>query len=185
MTTTGTLLTMEQFSELPDYDERTGNRYELDHGELIVVPPPKPIHDVLKSRIGKRLILFVNNHGLNGEVYVETGFVLDEDSWRVPDVSYLTEERVRAIDMDVPLGSAPDLAIEVASPSESRPAVQRKIDHFPASGAKVVWALYPAQRELHVHRTGQKVVKLGAEDSLQEPTLLPGFRVTVADLFAV
>ncbi len=184
MTSTGTLLTMEQFSKLPDYDERTGNRYELDHGELIVVPPQKPIHDLVKCEVVRLLHRHLDRGNLPGKVLFETGFVLDEDSWRVPDVSFLTEEHVRAIDMDVPLGPAPDLAIEVVSPSQRRPAVQRKIDHFLASGAKVVWALYPAQRELHIHRTGQKVVKLGAEDSVEEPTLLPGFRVTVADLFA-
>lgn len=185
MTSTGTLLTMERFSELPDYDERTGNRYELDHGELIVVPPQKPIHDLVKSEVARLLHVHLYLQKVRGKVLIETGFVLDEDSWRVPDVSFLSEERIRAIDMDVPLGPAPDLAIEVVSPSESRPAVQRKIDHFLASGSKVVWALYPAQRELHVHRTGQKVVKLGAADAVEEPTLLPGFRATVADLFAV
>lgn len=185
MTSTETLLTMEQFGELPDYDERTGNRYELDHGELIVVPPQKPIHDLIKSELARLLHIHFYRSNLRGKVLIETGFVLDEDSWRVPDISFLSEERVRAIDMDVPLGPAPDLAIEIVSPSERRPAVQRKIDHFLASGAKVVWALYPAQSELHVHRTGQKVVKLGASDFVEEPTLLPGFRVLVADLFAI
>lgn len=185
MTSTGTLLTMERFSELPDYDERTGNRYELDHGELIVVPPQKPIHDLVKCEVAYLLRSRSERRKLPGKVLTETGYVLDEDSWRVPDVSFLSEERVRAIDMNVPLGPAPDLAIEVVSPSERRPVVRRKIDHFLASGAKVVWALYPALRELHVHRTGQNVVKLCASDFVEEPTLLPGFRVLVADLFAV
>lgn len=185
MFTAGTLLTMEQFSELPDYDERTGSRYELDHGELIVEPPQKPMHDLVKNGVGKRLMYFVRDRGSKSAVSVGAGFVLDEDSWRVPDVSFLSEDRVRAIDMDIPLGPAPDLAIEVVSPLESRPAVQRKIDHFLASGAKVIWALYLAERDLHIHRTGHKVVKLGAEDSVEEPTLLPGFRAAVAELFAV
>jgi Uma2 family endonuclease len=180
---TGTLLTLEQFFEMPDSNEKTGERYELAHGELIVVPPPPAIHERTKNFVAKLLILFLDGYDVPGMILVETGFTLDEESWRRPDVSFISEEREAAQDLNEPYDSGPELAIEVVSPSESRAMLARKIDHFLASGTRRVWALYPETRQVHVHEIG-KVTKLNSDDTLEEPELLPGFSMRVADLFS-
>src|SRR5713226_8562698 len=112
---TKTLTTLRQFYELPDDD--SGYTYELDHGELIKMPPSPAKHERIKNRIAKLLILALQKLDL-GEVLVETGFEIDLESWRRPDVSFIGKERVKQIDDEKPLAGAPDIAIEVYSVSD-------------------------------------------------------------------
>lgn len=79
----GTLLTLEQFFELPDFEQ-----YELVHGELIPLLLQPALHEKKKNEVGWILHCFVNS----GEVLVECGFQLDEDSWRRADVAFLLDE---------------------------------------------------------------------------------------------
>jgi Uma2 family endonuclease len=180
-----TLLTLEQFSALPEFDERTGCKYELDHGELIIVSPQGWEHERLKRDVLLQLSRYFEGHaGLNRAV-VETGFVLDEDSWRRPDVAVMSESAIREAEEDrrLPLDGPPELSIEIASPSDTSAMIGRKVDHFLAAGTKTIWVIYPATRQVHVHKAGCKTEKLGAEQFLEEPEILPGFRIQIAQLF--
>ena len=180
-----TLLTLEQFSALPEYDERTGCSYELDHGELIIVSPQGWEHEDLKNNLCELLRTHLRKAGMQRRAVVETGFVLDEDSWRKPDIAVMSEETLRKADLDRrrPLDGAPELSIEIASPSDTSAMIGRKVDHFLAAGSKTVWVLYPDSRQVHVHRVGRKTAKLDRTEYLQEPEILPGFRIQVAQLF--
>ena len=95
-----TLLTLEQFSALPDFDERTGCKYELDHGELIVVSPQAWEHERLKGRLFMLLANYIEAHKLEGTAVVETGYILDEDSWRKPDVAVMSADALRRAEED-------------------------------------------------------------------------------------
>jgi Uma2 family endonuclease len=182
---TATLLTLEQFSALPEYDERTGSSYELDHGELIVVSPQAWKHESLKRKVFLVLTNYFQERGLPNYAVMETGFVLDEDSWRKPDVAIMSEEALRLVEHDpeLPLEGAPELAIEIASPSDTSAMIGRKADHFLAAGSKTVWVFYPDARQVHVHRVGQKTAKLGLDQFLEEPGILPGFHIELSKLF--
>lgn len=182
---TSTLLTLEQFSALPEFDERTGCSYELDHGELIIVSPQGWEHEDLKNNLCELLRTHLRRTGMHRRAVVETGFVLDEDSWRKPDIAVMSEETLRRADKDRkrPLDGAPELSIEIASPSETSAMIGRKVDHFLAAGSKTIWVLYPDTKQVHVHKVGQKTAKLGSEQILEESEILPGFRIPVADLF--
>lgn len=182
---TATLLTLEQFSALPDYDERTGCSYELDHGELIVVSPQAWEHESLKGRVFLLFAKYFEDQGVPNLAVVETGFILDEESWRKPDVAVMSQDALRRADQDRkrPLEGAPELAIEVASPSETRGMIGRKVDHFLAAGSKTVWVLYPDTRQVQIHKVAQKSVKLGPDQFLDAPDILPGFRIEVRRLF--
>jgi Uma2 family endonuclease len=182
---TATLLTLEQFSALPEFDERTGSSYELDHGELIIVSPQAWEHEKLKGKLFLLLSSYFEKHGVPGCAVVETGFILDEESWRKPDVAVMSEQALGRAEADPkqPLEGAPELAIEVASPSDTSAMIGRKVDHFLAAGSKAVWVLYPATQQLHVHKVGRKTTKLGPAEYLEEPEILPGFRMEVRQFF--
>jgi Uma2 family endonuclease len=182
---TATLLTLEQFSALPEFDERTGSSYELDHGELIVVSPQAWKHEGLKRKIFLLLSSYFQNHGMPNCAVMETGFILDEDSWRKPDVAVMSNELLQRVEQDseLPLEGAPELAIEVASPSDTSAMIGRKVDHFLAAGSKAVWVFYPESQQVHVHKVGQKTAKLGADHFLEEPAILPGFRSAISQIF--
>src|SRR5436305_2103414 len=113
---TKTLLTADELEQMPDDDSL---RTELDEGELITMPPAGEEHGYRGNRIAFLLTSFVSKHRL-GRVYgADTGFRLAPDTVRSPDVAFVRAERVKAIHSRGFAIGAPDLAVEVFSPSDS------------------------------------------------------------------
>jgi Uma2 family endonuclease len=175
-----TQLTLEQFQQLPD---RPG-RQELNAGELIEMAPPFYSH----SRVLRAIFLHLHEAAKPQRrfvVYSETAYLLVRDpaTVRVPDVSLVAAERLQNVDQDSYIEGAPEVAIEVVSPSETAVGLNEKIRQFLAAGAKVVIAAYPKTRELHIYRPGVSTLLLGGADRLEIPEALPGWSVLVDDLF--
>ena len=80
---------------------------------------------------------------------------------------------------------APDLAIEVASPDQHRPEMAAKALQYLAAGVQTVWIIWPGRREVDVWRSGspEPVVMLKSDNQLEDPELLPGFSLRVAEIF--
>jgi len=175
---TKTLLTVEQFEQLPD----DGLRHELDEGELISMPSPFGQHGQIQLRVGSILTNFVGPRSL-GLLFVETGFRLSHDTVRGPDVSFIRAERASALDLKRRFECAPDLAIEIISPSETAAEIAHKVRQYLQAGAAVS-VVYPEDRTIHVFETSKNARILEADDLLEAPNLLPGFSVRVSELFA-
>lgn len=176
-----TLLTVEQFERLPQPED---HRAELDEGELIEVTFPTPKHNRVLRIIGRLLEDFALKSGA-GEVFPsDTGYVLGDGTLRGPDVSFITAERARALDPNRNIPGAPDLAIEVVSPTDTISAMRRKVRQYLEAGARVVWVIDPDAREAQVYTnaTAPPVI-LAAQDHLKCPELLPGFQIAVSALF--
>ena len=172
-----TLLSLAEFFAMPG----DGVDYELVHGELVRRPPQPYIHDLVKNHIQELLALYLSTNRL-GRVFVETGSVLDEGSWRQPDVAYFRKERLASQDPNKPIHGAADICVEVVSPSNTHREMDERARHFLATGAQCVWIVYPATKEVQV-RTKTETSWLGSEDELAHPDLLPGFSARVQDLF--
>jgi Uma2 family endonuclease len=173
---TRTLLTAEQFEQLPD----DGMRHELDQGELIVMPPPGLPHAIVQARVIELLSVFVNTQSF-GVVLGEAGFRLGSETVRAPDAAFIRAQRIRERDLDRFEGG-PDLAIEVISPSESAVDIDRKVDQYLAAGA-IVWVLYPSSRKVVVWDSSKQARSYSGDDVLECPALLPGFSVRVSEFF--
>jgi Uma2 family endonuclease len=173
-----TLLTVEQFELLPD----DGMRHELDEGELIVMPSPFGEHGQIQLATGSILRSFVRSRSL-GLVFVETGFRLSRDTVRGPDVSFVRAERASSLDLKKRFECAPDLAIEIISPSETAADIAHKVRQYLQAGS-TVWLVYPDDRAVHVFETSKNARVLEGDDLLEAPNLLPGFSVRVSELFA-
>ncbi|HEX4498084.1 MAG TPA: Uma2 family endonuclease, partial [Thermoanaerobaculia bacterium] len=79
---------------------------------------------------------------------------------------------------------APDLAVEVVSPSERAEPVQERVRDWFAAGARAVWMLFPATASVHAYRSPSDVRILQRGDLLAgDGDLLPGFSCPIADLF--
>lgn len=126
---TKTLLTVEQFEQLPD----DGMRHELDEGELISMPPAMGRHGSVQGKTFSLLLNFVSPRFL-GRAFVETGFRLSCDTVRAPDVSFRAD-RAGALDLDSRFECAPDLAVEVISPSETASEIAHKVRQYLRAGA--------------------------------------------------
>jgi Uma2 family endonuclease len=176
---TQTLLTLEQFDQLPVVE---GVLYELDEGEVVTMTEPMPRHNLVRDNIAAFLWDFAHPRNL-GRVFLETGYQLSPETVRIPDVSFVLADRMREIDLDRRIPGAPALAVEVVSPTDLAQDLARKVDQYLAAGAQEVWVVYPNMREVHVFREGGAASVLGPDDILEAPGLLPGFAVKVVLLF--
>ncbi|MCS6880702.1 MAG: Uma2 family endonuclease [Oscillochloridaceae bacterium] len=178
--TTSRLLTVEEFAALPP----GASRRELVGGEVVETMPPGGIHGILAALITAALSQWSRQRG--GYVGIESGFVLQQDpaTVRAPDVYYVRAERLP--ETGVPEGFwtiAPDLAVEIVSPSDSADGLHEKVRDYLAAGASAVWVVYPRSRSITVHTPDGLARTYGPEASLESPDLLPGFSLKIADLF--
>ena len=178
---TKTLITADELEQMPDDDSV---RIELDEGELITMPPVGLDHGDYETNIAILLGSYVKKHRL-GRVYTgDTGFRLRDDTVRAPDIAFVRRERVDAIYRRGFGKGAPDLAVEIFSPSDSIRQLMRKVKQYFAAGCHTVWIVYPDRQEVNVLEASGADRLLKAGDTIEAPELLPGFSVPVADFFA-
>ncbi|MGH9359739.1 MAG: Uma2 family endonuclease [Terriglobia bacterium] len=173
---TGTLLTVEEFVQLL---ESRDVWYELVEGEVVALSPGMFLHNRIRDKLLMILTAFVESRKL-GTVVSEQPFHLFGNTVRYPDVAFVGSGK------DLPLRAlpkgAPDLAIEVISPSNTPREIDQRVSDFFAAGCKRVWLVYPDHREVYIHGLSG-VTRRTAEELLEEPELLPGFSVKVSSVF--
>jgi len=175
-----TLVTAAELERMPDDDSV---RIELDEGEIIRMPPAGMEHGDCGAELAFQLTSFVKKHGL-GKVYsADTGFRLTDDTVRAPDVAFVRKERIAEVHRTGFGHGAPDLAVEIFSPSDSVRQLMRKVKQYFAAGCHTVWIVYPEQREVQVLDAAGADRLLRPGDSLEAPDLLPGFSLPLASLF--
>ena len=158
-------MTVEQFAQMHTADTED---YELVEGELRPLPSGTYRHNRIRDRIGYLLWSYFTQNPIGDEV-------------RRPDLAVLFNEHLRRIDLDrIPAPLAPDIAIEVVSPSESAVELRRKVRDYLRGGSQEVWVVDRSNGEVLVH-TSAGIRVLQEMDVLESP-LLPGFRLGLADL---
>jgi Uma2 family endonuclease len=174
-------LTADDLEQMPDDDSV---QLELDEGELITMAPASEDHGNVELELARVLANHVKANKL-GRVYCgDTGFRLSDDTVRAPDVAFVRAERVPALRSKGFAKGAPDLAVEILSPANTFRQMHRKIRQYFATGCQVVWVVDRDLQEVEVFHADGSSQTLIATDTLAAPTLLPGFTVTVAELFA-
>jgi Uma2 family endonuclease len=119
-------------------------------------------------------------------VMTGVGFQLswDPDTVRAPDVAFLSPRRLREVEgVTGYVPGAPDLAVEVISPTDLYLDVEDTIAEWLEHGTQVVFVVNPWRKVVAVHRPGQPVVILGIEDTLSAEDVVPGWSLAVRDLF--
>ncbi len=182
MVTTMRPVTAEELLHMPD----DGFRYELVRGELRKMAPAGHEHGRIAASIAIRLGMHTVEGEL-GEVYVaEPGFRLesDPDHVRAPDAAFVRRERAAAA-RGAPgfFPGAPDLAVEVISPSDSYTEVEEKVADWLDAGTLAVVVVNPRNRTVKVHRSRNDIAVLGESDTLEVGDVVPGWRMAVKDIF--
>jgi Uma2 family endonuclease len=174
----------EELLKLPNGE---GKRYELVEGQLRVMCAAGFEHGRVASTANWLLGNHVRATGLGLTLGAETGFVLarDPDTVRAPDAAFVSQARADEVGTTLGFwpGGAPDLAIEVVSPEDSRPYVRAKALNWLDAGASAVLVLHPRSRSATVYRPGGEVHSY-TEGTLDLSDAVPGWRVAVADFFA-
>ncbi len=164
-----------------------GDRYELVDGKLV-----EQKMGAASAFLAGKIFAALNAHNdlhKQGWVFPDgTGFDCfgdDDDDVRKPDVSFVSKGRLPG--RIVPEGFisiAPDLAIEVLSPTDISSQVDEKVEDYLDHGVKVVWVVHPSLKMIRVHRLEGPDAQLRGDAILEEPQLLPGFRLSLKELFA-
>ncbi|MGH9880892.1 MAG: Uma2 family endonuclease, partial [Pyrinomonadaceae bacterium] len=121
-----------------------------------------------------------------GRVYgAETGFKLesDPDTVLAPDIAFVSREHLGTISKKYREG-APDLAVEVISPSESRQKIEKKVGQWLQLGARAVWIVNPQTGTVGIHRDNGEVKLLSGSDELTGADVVPGFQIPLTEIFS-
>lgn len=174
MGTKAMTMTAEQYAAL---DEPEGVRYELSEGELVVTPSAMFFHNRICKRIAYPLIGFTGRHKL-GEVVWETDFQLNEDTVRRPDIAFISAEKLALIDPHKRLQMAPDLVVEIASPSDRPDDLMQKVQQYLKAGTATVLVIYPEAHLAYLYR-GHGNVQVFEKGPIELP---PGFTIDLDEI---
>jgi Uma2 family endonuclease len=187
-------MTFEEFTE-----KYAGKRYEYFDGRAVPMgpeasgedgevyaAPTKGIHGLLAMESGSLVRNHVREKKLGMVFGAETGFLLRQEPpiMRAADIAFIARERLPGIDLSDWL-PVPDLAVEVISEHDLAKEIHRKVQQCLNAGVRLVWVVYPEDRQVVVYRPGEAAVTLGVGDTLDGGDVLSGFSVTLAALFAI
>ncbi|MDX2045004.1 MAG: Uma2 family endonuclease [Acidobacteriota bacterium] len=170
--------------------ELDGKEYDLQEKGYELIDGKWEAKDMGSSRhggVGTRLIIEMGMHvklnRLGGVYGPDTTFQIGHNE-RLPDISFISAARMpEEGETDGKWLVAPDLAVEVVSPSESWAKVNRKIHDYFSSGVQQVWLVSLEFNEIHVYDSPKGMIVLGEDDQLTSEKLLPGFRCSIRELF--
>ena len=158
----------------------------MQAGVLVAEPQPFPRHAQIEARLAHALFDFAEPRGL-GVVLTEGGFLLsrDPDTVRGPDVSFVRADRFDAGEAGRAFfAGAPDLAVEILSPSNRPGDMHAKVADYLAAGSKLVWVIDPDRGVASVYRTLLAPRRIAAGGALDGEDVLPRFSLPLESLLA-
>jgi Uma2 family endonuclease len=182
MATANQLVTAEELLRMPD----DGYRYELVRGELRKMAPAGYLHGRIAINITTPLDRHVRAHNLGVVCAAETGFKLasNPDVVCAPDVAFIRRERVEEVgDVEGYWPGAPDLAVEVISPSDTYADVQEKVVDWIEAGTRMILLVMPRKRTVTIYRSLTDIVMLTEHETLDGADVVPGWKLPVRELF--
>jgi Uma2 family endonuclease len=178
-----TNITAERLFDMPD----DGSRYELVNGVLHMMSPAGSEHGDIASRILRRLGDHVERCQLGKTYAAETGFLIasSPDTVRAPDAAFVSDQRLATVEPTrgyLPL--APDLVVEVISPSDSYSDVEAEATDWLNAGTLVVLVADPANAVLKSYEpTGIRTYRKG--DVFQAGSACSGWQLSVDDALQI
>jgi Uma2 family endonuclease len=162
-----------------------GNRYEVIDGGLYVTPPPLVIHQFGLGRLYVRLANHINDDDLGIILPAPVGVKLDDENGLQPDLLFISNAR-RHIISERGVEWAPDLVVEVISPStESRDRGIKK-RRYAAAGVPRYWMLLPREKALEAYELGEddyQLVGMFGPGSIFRPALFPGLEIPIDEIW--
>lgn len=172
------------FKDLEYFQQQNpGYPMELVDGEIIVMSPSGYESEEVATRFSTFMNMWVMPRSAGRVTGSSAGFNLPNSDMRAPDVSFVLAERLRRSPKSF-AELAPDLIVEVKSPTDSLKKLESKIESFLSLGTKVGILINPETRIVKLYRSEQDVITLQDGDILTVPELLPGWEVSISDLWS-
>jgi len=161
--------------------------HEVVNGELVMSPKNNWYHGRICSRLLIAIGNFVFEHRLGAVLDSSTGFWMFNRNCRAPDVSFVPKSRLAALGFKPNekrfFPGAPDLAVEILSPGNTRAEIDERLRDFFASGTRLAWIINPETESVEICHSLTQRQLLGSGAFLDGAGLLPGFKYPIADLF--
>lgn len=177
MATAHSIITHDDLLRLP----KDGNKCEVVDGELRVSPAGL-LHERIVARLIGLLVPFARQRRLGDVLGSNVLYVLPGGNKRAPDVSFVAAGRLTNVRDSVFPALAPDLAVEVVSPSDSARTVLDRVGEYLQAGVRLVWVIDPEAKRATAYRQLTDVRHLAAGDELDGEDVLPGFLCALSDL---
>ena len=177
---TDRLYTYEDYLKIDD-----DSQYELIGGKLILVPSPRTIHQRISRKLSGFIGGFVDKNNLGELLCAPTDVLLSETEKPQPDILFISKERLDII-TEMNIQGAPDLVVEILSPSTGKNDRVEKSRMYYKHGVKEYWIVDPDHKTIEVFIPAEKSWNLfqsyDDEDILTSP-LLTGLEIQLRDIF--
>jgi Uma2 family endonuclease len=176
--------TFAEFSQQPQY---AGKLLELVHGEIVEMSKPGGKHGFVLMRIARWIANWVFDQDLGYVTAAETGYITrrsadGRDTVRGLDLGFIRKARLPDGLPDGFIPFTPDLAVEVISPGNAAQDIHDKVLELLNGGTRLIWLVYLNSQTVMVY-TPDSVTILRQGDTLDGGDVLPGFTLSVADIF--
>lgn len=179
--------------DLLEYPDDSRWQYELVEGRLVRMPASGYNASKIALRLAAMLLNYVDSHGKGGVTGPDGTYNLTrqgetKETGLVPDIAFVQADREptrSSPDYDKAFYGAPDLAVEIVSPSQYRPEMAAKARRYLDAGARLVWIVWPKYQQVDVWRQGssEPVATLNIGGTLDGLDVVPGFTFPLAQLF--
>jgi Uma2 family endonuclease len=176
------LLTAAEFARRPD----PGYPEELVRGRIVPMPPPNRRHGQICNKTGRIFGNFAEEHDLGQVLSNDSGVITEQgpDTVRGADIAFYSYQRIARGPLPTDYGAEPpELIVEVRSPSDRWPKILAKVAEYLEAGVLAVVVLDDDSRTALLSMADQAPRRLGPDDELTIPEILPGFAVPVRRFF--
>ena len=162
---------------------KNGHKYEYVNGEVVMSPAKMP-HERVSHRLGFLVELYLQKNPI-AEVYgSSTGFRMASGNLLSPDLSVVLLSHFPGGEEPEGFGYfAPDIAVEVVSPSERKGKLAKKIEEYFANGSQLVLVINPKSKTVTVYRSPENTAIFSEYQTLELSPILPGFSCQVGEIF--
>ena len=165
-----------------------GAPYQLIEGELIMTPAPNPRHQIISANIFKRLSQFTDEKQAGMALYSPVDVYLEEENAFQPDIVFISKMRQDIIKQDGIYG-APDMVIEILSPSTAYYDIKKKFKVYERYGVKEYWIVDPKMKGVEIFiPTPKGEFELSSkcyETGVAKSILLAGLEIDLKDIFRI
>jgi Uma2 family endonuclease len=182
------LYTSADLWDLASLPENELKHFVLIDGVIYEMPPPSWLHGIIVMVIAYSIMKYAREHNLGEVTAAETGYDLAPGTTLAPDVGFVIAAR---IPQDMPsryFPGAPDLAVEVISPSERPSEIRAKIEKYMLHGTRLLWIVYPEDQKVDVYRPGEgskaNVEFVAIEGTLDGGDVLTDFKLPLREVFS-
>jgi Uma2 family endonuclease len=176
-----TTVTLDQFHAFLRQPENRGRHFEFMHGRMVEKMVASPYSSRVSVRIAARIDAYLSDNDIGFLTGMDGGYIVGDERF-IPDCAFISYARMpELVTEEGYIALAPDIAVEVMSPTDSMRGLLDKVADYLAAGTVVVVA-FPETHEIAVYAPGMPARKLKAGDTLTLAAL-PGFAVAVTDCF--